>query len=194
MPDFELIKKINQNDDQEAFKTIIEKYKQLVFGIAIGFFHDNETANDIVQDVFIKFWQIRKDFELKSKFSTWLYKVTTNHCVNVQRRKKIITAFSFLSSKNSEDKNLEQKLLQNTKMPEKDSFREEHIKNALNKAINSLPKRQRIAFILNKYQNFSYKDISEIMDLSVSSVESLLHRAKTNLQEKLSDTYKNLNN
>jgi len=57
-------------------------------------------------------------------------------------------------------------------------------------AINKLPKNQKIAFILNKYQDLSYKEVAEVMDVSLSSVESLLFRAKSNLQELLSDYYK----
>ncbi len=195
MHDQELIKKIKE-DNQEAFKTLIDKYKQQVFNIAIGFLHDKTSADDVVQDVFIKFWDTRKNFELTAKFSTWLFRVTSNTCINIVRRNKFSTSFSSLKKKDDENKslNFEDTIEDenNTNFDEK--YRQKHIKSALKIAINKLPKKQRIAFILSKYQDFSYKEIADIMELSVSSIESLLHRAKKNLQKHLLNTYNSLNN
>ena len=191
MQEKELLLKITQNDDQIAFRQLIDNHRQIVFGIAIGFFHDKSRADDIVQDVFIKFWEKRKDFELKSKFSTWLYRVTSNHCINVQRRDKYSTAFSSMFANNDENdkSDFEAKIVDNNSKTEEEITKNEHIKLALKVAINSLSKKQRMAFVLNKYQNFSYKEIAEIMELSLSSIESLVHRAKKNLQKKLLATY-----
>ena len=194
MNEKELLLKIQRNDDQVAFRQLIDKHRQIVFGIAIGFFHDKSRADDIVQDVFIKFWEIRKDFEMKSKFSTWLYRVTSNHCINVQRRDKFSTSFSSMFGKNGEEgkSDFESQIIDNKSNTEDDKNKNTHVKLALKVAINSLPKKQRIAFVLNKYQNFSYKEIANIMELSLSSVESLLFRAKKNLQKKLLSTYNEL--
>ena len=196
MQDKELILKIQQNDDQVAFRELIDNHRQMVFRIAIGFLHDKSQADDIVQDVFIKFWEVRKDFELKAKFSTWLYRVTSNHCVNVQLRNKFSTAFSSMFSKNGEDdkSDFESQIADTHAINDDDNYKNAHLKLALKTAIDSLAKKQRIAFVLSKYQDFSYKEISETMELSISSVESLLHRAKTNLQKKLLNTYKEMNN
>lgn len=197
MQDKELIEKI-QNDDNNAFKLLIDKHKANVFKIAIGFLHDTEQAEDIVQEVFIKFWQIRKDFELTAKFSTWLYRVTANKSINQVRRNKFSTVFSnfFSSNDESDDENseYEQHIPDNQIVNFDDTLKNEQIKKALKISINSLVKNQRIAFVLNKYQNLSYKEISEVMDLTVSSVESIIHRAKQNLQKKLLKTYTLLNN
>lgn len=190
-----MISKIKDNNDQDAFRLLIDKYRKMVFKIAVGFLHDKDSADDVVQDVFIKFWETRKDFELKAKFSTWLYRVTANHCVNVQRKNKFSTAFSGIFSKNNDEKEVtfEEQIADSHAEIENDNFKNEHLKLALKTAINSLPKKQRIAFVLNKYQDFSYKEISDIMELSLSSVESLLFRAKSGLQKKLENTYKELN-
>jgi RNA polymerase sigma-70 factor (ECF subfamily) len=191
--DKDLIEKIRNNDTQ-AFKELIDKYKSQSFRIAIGFVHNKAIAEDIVQEVFIKFWEIRKDFELTAKFSTWLYRVTANKAINSIRKNKFTSVFSSFSGKNDQNddfEDFEKKIEDENKIDE--NFKEEHIKKALKTAIDSLPKKQKIAFVLNKYQDFSYKEIAEIMELTLSSVESLLHRAKKNLQKKLFDVYKNLN-
>lgn len=196
MQDKELIIKIQQNDDQAAFRELIDNHREMVFRIAIGFLHDKNQADDIVQDVFIKFWEVRKDFELKAKFSTWLYRVTSNHCINVQRKNKFSTAFSSMFSNNGEyeKSDFESQIKDNQTYNDDDNYKKAHLKLALKTAINSLAKKQRIAFVLSKYQDFSYKEIAETMELSISSVESLLFRAKKNLQKKLLNTYKEINN
>lgn len=195
MQDVELIERI-KNDDNQAFKILITKYKQKVFTIALGFLHDKLQAEDVVQDVFIKFWEKRNEFELNAKFSTWLYRVCANMSINIIRKNKFSTVFSSIKSNNSYEKELdfEQQIEDiNTKTLD-DKNKEEYIKYALKNAINQLPKRQKMAFVLNKYQNFSYKEIAEIMELSLTSVESLLFRAKNNMQKKLLNTYKSISN
>lgn len=194
MHDKELIEQIKDNN-QEAFAEFINKNKEQVFRVAMGFVHDKSLADDIVQEVFIKFWEKREEFELKAKLSTYLYRVTTNMCLNSIRKSKFSTVFSSIKSKSDETENsqtYEASLNDENQQTIDDNFKQEHIKIALKRATNSLAKNQKTAFILSKYQDFSYKEIAEIMELSISSVESLLHRAKKNLQKKLLNVYNNL--
>jgi RNA polymerase sigma-70 factor (ECF subfamily) len=194
--DKELIAKISKNNDNSAFNELINRHKDNVFSIAIGFLHDKDAANDIVQDVFLKFWEIRKDFKLTAKFSTWLYRVTVNKCINVQRKNKFSTVFSTFENKNNNENDIsfEAQISDNQQDTIDKKDKQNILKKNIENALNSLPKRQKIAFILNKYQNLSYKEIADVMELSVSSVEALLYRAKANLQKKLYKTYENLKN
>lgn len=190
----ELIDKI-KNDNHEAFSELINKHKDQVFRVAMGFMHDKSLAEDIVQEVFIKFWEKRKDFELTAKISTYLYRVTTNMSINSAKKSKFSKVFSSIKNKSDETENsqtYEASLNDENQKTIDDNFKQEHIKIAMKKAIDSLAKNQKTAFILSKYQDFSYKEIAKIMELSVSSVESLLHRAKKNLQNKLLNVYNNL--
>jgi RNA polymerase sigma-70 factor (ECF subfamily) len=191
--DFELIEKI-KNDDQNALAELIRIYKQSVFTVAMGILHDQVLTEDVVQDVFIKFWEIRQEFELTAKFSTWLYRVTLNKAISMQRRNKIMSIFSSMSSKDDEDQitDYEMQIPDDSVITSDKRFKDEHIKIALKNAVDSLPKNQRIAFILAKYQDLSYKEIAEVMDTTLASVESLLHRAKDTLQKNLFITYKSL--
>jgi RNA polymerase sigma-70 factor (ECF subfamily) len=194
--DKELIAKISKNNDNSAFNELINRHKDNVFSIVIGFLHDKDAANDIVQDVFLKFWEIRKDFKLTAKFSTWLYRVTVNKCINVQRKNKFSTVFSTFENKNNNENDIsfEAQIPDNQQDTIDNKDKQNILKKNIENALNSLPKRQKIAFILNKYQNLSYKEIADVMELSVSSVEALLYRAKANLQKKLYKTYENLKN
>ncbi len=189
MTDKELIEKI-RNDNERAFAEIIDKYKDACFRVAYGIVQDKHTADDVVQDVFVKFWQIRKDFELTSKFTTWMYRVATNMALNKVRKEKRSKVFSSFGFDDDNDNEFENKLTHNAEADNND--RNEYIKTALKTALNTLPKKQRIAFVLNKYEKMSYKEIAEVMELSLSSVESLIHRAKKGLQKKLLNTYKNI--
>ena len=189
-----MINKI-KNDNHEAFAEFINKHKDQVFRVAMGFMHDKSLAEDIVQEVFIKFWERRKGFEMKAKLSTYLYRVTTNMCINSIKRSKFSTVFSSIKSKIDENENpqtYESTINDENQKSVDDNFKQEHIKIAMKKAIDTLPKKQKTAFILKKYEDFSYIEIAEIMELSTSSIESLLHRAKKNLQQKLVKVYNNL--
>lgn len=193
MQDLELIENI-KNDNQNALAELIKKYKQRVFTVAMGILHDKVLSDDVVQDVFIKFWEIRQEFELTAKFSTWLYRVTLNKAISMQRRNKIMSIFSSMSTKDDEGQiiDYEMQIPDNSVISTEKRFKDEHIKIALKNAVDSLPKNQRMAFILAKYQDLSYKEIAEVMETTVPSIESLLHRAKDTLQKNLFKTYKSL--
>lgn len=187
MKEKELISEV-KNGNQQAFAKLIDLHKSLVFNTAMGFVHDKTTVDDITQDVFIRVWKAINDFRGESKFSTWLYRITVNISINYTKKNKISRLFTSIDQKRDENSKIFEVEDKKTVSGD-DNFRKlEHAK-ALKTALNSLPKRQKTAFVLSKYEDLSYAEISEIMELSLSSVESLLHRAKKNLQKKLLNYY-----
>ena len=93
----ELINRLKQRDP-EALKAAVEKYSNLLYKVAIGFMHDQQAADDIVQDVFIKLWESAPKLNFdKTKLSTWLYRVTVNHCINQVKRQKFKSLFQDMS-------------------------------------------------------------------------------------------------
>lgn len=183
-----LIDKILEGD-QFAFKELVEKYQTMVINTCIGFLHDKQDAEDISQEVFIDVFASLRKFRKEAKLSTWMYRIAVNKSLNFLRSKK----------RRQWLQNLEDVLgmiRQDHKQPIEMSnpaidleMKEEAL--LLNNAINSLSENQRIAFTLNKYEDLSYTEIADIMGISLSSVESLIHRAKLNLQQKLMNYYKN---
>jgi len=146
-------------------------------------------AEDLAQEVFMEVFQSLSGFRSESKLSTWLYRIAVNKSLNFvkkQKRNGLLQSIEgfFSGVKGSTSSNLEVEDESNAS-PEETVINKEKRK-ILKSAINSLPQNQRIAFILSKYQDLSYKEIAEVMDISLSSVESLLFRAKANLQKKLS--------
>jgi RNA polymerase sigma-70 factor (ECF subfamily) len=187
MEDNVLVNLIKENN-QAAFKELVNKYQTLVINTCNGFVHNYEDAQDIAQDVFIEVHRSINKFRLESKISTWLYRISVNKSINYIRdnkKNKWSLSLDFLFEKDVDkgnDSNLEES-------PQEMIEKEEKVKMLYN-AIDSLPENQKIAFTLFKYDDLSYKEIAEVMNLSLSSIESLIFRAKSNLQKKLISLYK----
>jgi RNA polymerase sigma-70 factor (ECF subfamily) len=189
MSEAEIIQKLIQGDET-AFKQLVDKYTQLVVNTCYGLLHNSEDAEDIAQEVFIEVYRSVHKFRADSKISTWLYRIAVNRSLNFIRDNKKNKWFqSFQDSVKEKNSNIPKLIAHDSENPD---FNLEKIQraNMLYEAINKLPENQKIAFTLNKYEDLSYKEISEVMEISVSSVESLIHRAKKNLQKKLFTCYK----
>ena len=189
----ELINRLKQRDP-EALKAAVEKYSNLLYKVAIGFMHDQQAADDIVQDVFIKLWESAPKLNFdKTQLSTWLYRVTVNHCINQVKRQKFKSLFQDLSkfTRKNDDGAIEVEIQDNFSLNPQQYTENQELRQIIEKAINSLPKKQRIAFILTKYRNMSAKQAAEIMDTSPANVDVLVHRAKKNLQKFILKNYKN---
>lgn len=167
------------NGKTELFSDIVENYAQQLFRVALGYMHSKEEAEDIVQEVLIKAYNSLSTFKGESKLSTWLYRITVNTCLNELSKRKRRWLFSNIEEVHSsfidysQQKNPEQQLI------------EEETNRKVRKAIDSLPEKQRTAFILQRYKELSQKEISEIMELTEGAVEQLLQRGKSNLKKRL---------
>lgn len=185
MNENELIKLIIQGE-REKFGIFVEKYQQLVFRTCMGFVHNKEDADDLTQDIFIQAYQSLPEFKMKSAFSTWLYRIAVNASLN-KVRKSAGTSFiqrleSFFASENQTAGQL---IVSDMEDPENIIIKKEHSR-WIQKALDSLPENQRTAIVLSKYDDFSQREIAEIMNTTESAVEALLQRAKKNLRDKLS--------
>ena len=190
MDDSELIGHLSENDPL-AFRMLVEQYEDMVFRTSMGLLHDKEEAEDISQEVFIEVFKSIAYFRGESKLSTWLYRITINKSLNelkkIQRQKTWGRLDDFIKGKKEDRREIS--------IPDRSGEKageSEELAKILQHAIDEIPENQRIAFVLAKYDELSYKEIAEIMNSTVSSVESLVHRAKSNLQKrlrKIHDTY-----
>ena len=174
--------------DEAAFKSIVETWQNMVYNTALGIVQNAEDAEDIAQEVFIQVHQSVSSFKGESKFSTWLYRITVTKSLDHERRKKRKKRFAFVKSIFGE---------QNEVLVNPPDFHHPGVvldnkedAAVLFRAIAELPENQKIAFTLNKVEGLSYQEVSEVMKSTVSSVESLMHRAKNNLKKKLEDYHK----
>jgi RNA polymerase sigma-70 factor (ECF subfamily) len=161
---------------KDAFSILVDRYRQKVFRTAIGFLHNTDDAEDLTQEIFIKAWKALPSFNKKSAFSTWLYRLSVNKAIN-QTRKNKLKAFTRIneevtntfSDDNKTDGGITRKE-QNTE---------------IKKAINKLNTKQKKAFILFYYQELNLKEVAEILNMTPKATESLIFRARKNLQKKL---------
>lgn len=160
-------------DDMSALGELANRHQSKVLALAYRTTGKWDQAEDIAQEVFLRVYKAAKHYKPTAKFSTWLYRITMNLSIDLQRqaaRKSISLDPSLLNSKTVEYK---------------DSMEKKEIATLVQEAVIQLPERQRYAVILHRYEGLKHSEISDIMDVSISAVESLLVRAYANLREKL---------
>lgn len=190
MNEQELVKAL-KSGEESAYKTVVNNYQLNVYNTCIGILHDEDAAKDISQDVFIELFRSVNKFRGDSKISTWLYRIAINKSLNYVRDNKkhtIVRSIQRFFSSNEREENIEIQDFSNRSPIE--LFEQEDHSSALHKAIDKLPANQKTAFVLKNYEDLSYKEIMEVMKLSMSAVESLIHRARTNLQKELAEYYR----
>lgn len=185
----QLIELLKQKD-RAAFKIIVETWQGMVYNTALGILQNAEDAEDVTQEAFIQVFESVGSFKGESKFSTWAYRITVSKAMDHIRKKKRKKRFAFIQSLyGKNDKPL---------VDPPDFFhpgvKMENKENAaiLFKAMEQLPLNQKSAFVLNKVEGLSYNEIGEVMKITESAVDALLHRAKANLKKILKEYYDSL--
>lgn len=178
--------------EERAFKELVEAYKDRVYNTCLGLLHNREDAEDVAQEVFIQVFDTIDRFRNESTVSTWIYRIAVTKSLELIRHRKRKKRWAFFQSM-MRDQNKEPDALKGDPFfDHPDLALEQKERGAiLMKEIAKLTENQRVAFTLNKIEGLSYKEISDVMETSVSAVESLIHRAKINLQKQLYDIYMN---
>lgn len=184
MTEHELIRGLTSGN-RDAVAYLVETYQKKVIKTAYYYLGDMEEAEDTAQEVFLDIIRSAGKFRGSSAFSTWVYRITVNRSLNAAKRKKRRQIFvrmeKMLGMATVADHSLNGETTPNT--GETDS---ELSLKWLRAAVAGLPDNQRKVFIMSKYDEMSYREISEVTGFSLAAVESLMHRAKINLQKKLS--------
>ena len=175
-------------NQQLLFERLYREYHLLVYNVALQYVQNIEDAEEITQDVFVKIYSSLEGFNQNSSYKTWIYRITINQSIDKIKQKKSQKRF-FIFGKKSQD---EQEYL-NTPTFEHPGILMENKEEAalLFQVINTLTDKQKTAFLLSKVDGLSNSEIVEIMSLSISSVESLIFRAKADLQIKLAKKFAN---
>jgi RNA polymerase sigma-70 factor (ECF subfamily) len=189
MSDIELISSI-LSGDKNKYALLVEKYQPMVFRICRGFVVFREDADDLMQEVFIKVFRSLDSFNQQSAFSTWLYRITLNTCLNYKRKTERNQFFLRLNKIGIRDlKRYETFMSDNIQQADQQMIDNQHATH-IKQAINRLPEKQQTALVLSKYEDMSQSDIAQVMNLSVGAVEQLLFRARENLRKQLAEYYK----
>ncbi|MBN1348990.1 RNA polymerase sigma factor [candidate division KSB1 bacterium] len=165
-----------------SFPQLVDDYKDMIYRVCLRLLKNQQDAEDIAQDAFIKAFNHLSEFRAESDVSTWLYRIAVNLSLNHLRRRKR-QRWLFLEF-NDSDENASYADLPSPDSQQPDNIYERNeMQRLLNRAIDSLPESQRAPFILHKLEGLTNQKIAEIMNSSVSSVESRIHRAKRKIQK-----------
>ena len=170
------------------FENLYKQYKILVYNVALNYLQNVEDAEEITQDVFVQLHQSIGKFQNNSTLKTWIYRITINKCLDFIKHKNSKKRFFIFGNKSNSE--IELQKVSNFEHPGILMENKEDAK-VLFSIINQLTENQKTAFVLSKLDGLSNPEIATIMAVSVSSVESLVFRAKATLREKLSIKFEN---
>ncbi|MDH4403578.1 MAG: RNA polymerase sigma factor [Flavobacterium sp.] len=173
--------------DNKDFEKLYNQYSILVYNLALNYLQNIEDAEEVTQDVFIQINNSLSKFQEKSSLKTWIYRITINKCLDFIKHKNSQKRFFIFGKKSQNEFEIEN--VSNFEHPGILMENKEKSK-LLFEIINELGENQKTAFLLSKVDGLSNPEISEIMKLSISSVESLIFRAKSTLKEKISNKFK----
>ncbi|MBM3422813.1 MAG: sigma-70 family RNA polymerase sigma factor [Chlorobi bacterium] len=172
------------------FKALVSEHQDMVLNTCYRFVMNREDAEDLAQEVFVEVFRSLDKFREESKLSTWIYRIAVTKSLDHLRRMKRKKRFSSLKRIIGIDDPAEELPSSSSDNPEQTLAEKENLA-VLQQALNALPENQKTAFLLSKQDGYSNSEIAEILQTSVSAVESLVHRAKKNLHDRLHDYYQN---
>ncbi len=174
MEDIELIKQFQEEQTKNyAFNLIVKKYQQKVYSLTRKMVIDHDDANDLTQDTFIKVWNNLSNFRQDAQLFTWIYRIATNECLNFLAKKRrkffvpIVDVEAQLSSYIDQGKYITG----------------DEIQLKLQKAILTLPEKQRLVFNMKYFEELKYEEISEIVGTSVGALKASYHIAVKKIEE-----------
>ena len=183
-PDAALMLRVKQGD-REAFEALVEKYKQPVMNLVYRTLPDATEAEDLAQHVFLQVFKSAHRYEVSAKFSTWIFTIARNLCLNEIRRRARHPAESLdVASAEKEEQPLRQFEDAKTFSPP-DALLHSELEEKIGAALGALPEKQRTALILCRQEELSYEEIAEVLGCSLSATKSLIHRARETLRQQL---------
>ena len=183
-PDAALMLRVKQGD-ATAFTQLVEKYKQPILNLVWRTVRDETEAEDITQNVFVQAWKSAPRYQATAKFSTWLFTIARNLCLNEFRRRSRHPAESLDQIRDdSDDQPLFQVVDKRIASAQEVLLRGE-LELKVDAAIDALPESQRVALALCRQEELSYEEIAKVLGCSLSATKSLIHRARETLKMKL---------
>jgi RNA polymerase sigma-70 factor, ECF subfamily len=171
--------------DEPAFAYLVQKYRRPMVNFMYRMAHNSAAAEDLAQEVFLRVYRSRGNYEASAKFTTWLYRIATNLAVNYARDTRHERPENTVSlDVPDENTGLAMDIPDASITAEEMLVRRERLA-AIRERVQALPERQRLAVVMHKYQQMDYRQIAEVLKLSESATKSLLFRAYETLREQL---------
>ena len=160
---------------ERAFREIVESYSERLYWHVRRFLCSHEDTDDLLQEIFLKIWTALPSFRAESQLYTWIYRIATNETLNFLNKQKVRAALRFES--------LSDKLVD--RIDEDPWFNGDQLQRNLMKAVQKLPEKQRLVFIMRWFEDLSYEDISEILGTSVGALKASYHFAAEKIKAEL---------
>jgi RNA polymerase sigma-70 factor (ECF subfamily) len=173
--------------DESAFAYLVQKYRRPMVSFMYRMAHNSAAAEDLAQEVFLRVYRSRTNYEASAKFTTWLYRIATNLAVNHARDTRHERPENTVSlDEPDDDTGMTLDIADGSLTAEEAIVRRERMA-AIRKCVQDLPERQRMAVVMHKYQQMDYRQIADVLKLSESATKSLLFRAYETLRVQLKD-------
>jgi len=183
-PDAVLMLRVQQGDSA-AFAELVDKYKQPIINFAYRMLRDVTEAEDLAQNAFVQVYKSAQRYEASSKFSTWVFTITRNLCLNEIRRRSRHPADSADAPHSELEDQPRQQFEDKKTFSPPDSLLHHELEEKIEEALSALPENQRAAILLCRQDELSYEDIARVLHCSLSATKSLIHRGRETLKEKL---------
>ena len=182
--DAALMLRVKQGDST-AFAVLVDKYKQPVMNLAYRMLGDATEAEDVAQTVFVQVYKSARRYEVSSKFSTWLFTIARNLCLNEIRRRARHPADSMDAPRPHLAEEPAQQFEDKRACGPPESLLQGELAAKIEQALAGLPENQRIAILLCRQDELSYEEIAKVIGCSLSAAKSLIHRGREALKQKL---------
>jgi RNA polymerase sigma-70 factor (ECF subfamily) len=181
-PDVRLMLRV-RDDEPGAFQQLVEQFQNRLVAVMHHLVGDAAEAEDLAQEVFLRVYRARKQYRPRSKFSTWLFTIANNLALNSLRSRQRKPAVS-LTGRDSGPLGArpQEQLVHDHHSGPQVRIQREELAALIRKALDGLNERQRVAVVLNKFEDMNYAEIAEVMGLTTKAVKSLLSRARENLR------------
>jgi RNA polymerase sigma-70 factor (ECF subfamily) len=183
-PDAALMLRVKQGD-WAAFTELVDKYKQPVMNLAYRMLRDPTEAEDLSQVVFLQVYKSAHRYEVSSKFSTWMFTIARNLCLNEIRRRSRHPADSLDTAQTEQDDRPARQFQDVKTFSPPDNLLRGELEQKVEEALADLPENQRTALLLCRAEELSYEEIAKVLGSTVSATKSLIHRARETLKHKL---------
>ncbi|MBI3193178.1 MAG: sigma-70 family RNA polymerase sigma factor [Ignavibacteriae bacterium] len=183
-----------KSGDERAFTELVKKYEQMVYSFSFKVCRDKDDAEETLQDTFVNVFRKLKQFDGKSKFSTWLYSIVANNCLMKRRRSKLEQHSVSIDEPSMPEHSHEGEAIEDARLKIQawsetplDEMMGKELRHSLDEAILKLPVDYRLVFLLRDVEGQSAEETAKIMKLSVPAVKSRLRRARVFLREQLNE-------
>jgi RNA polymerase sigma-70 factor, ECF subfamily len=185
-PDIRLMLRVRA-DDAAAFAELVERFQHRLVAVMHHLVGNADEAEDLAQEVFLRVYRTRKKYRPKAKFSTWLFTIANNLAMNAlrDRKRRPVLPLELQESSSSFGARPTQSAAPSRDEPPTHNLQQQELADVIRNALDGLNERQRVAIVLNKFEDMNYAEIAEVMALTTKAVKSLLSRARTKLREAL---------